>query len=93
MQICHFPIPIDRKTCKLSKYTATIYQDKTLRKLIKIFGEDVVNKYWPKDLRAKPELLDVLELQRWKKIYIDRSPITHQQKYGSTYAMDFLVPI
>ena len=93
MQNCQIPIPIDKKTRKLSKYTATIYQDETLAKLIEIFGKDVVDKYWPEDLRAKPELLKVLSLWRRKKIYIDGSPITHKSEYGSTYANDFLVPI
>ncbi|MEI7563088.1 MAG: hypothetical protein WCJ39_05420 [bacterium] len=62
MQICNFPIPTDKETRKLSEYTANIYQEETVSKLEKILGKGFVNKKWPEDLRAKPELLEILNL-------------------------------
>ena len=47
-------------------------------------------------MRAKPELLQTLSLRRRfqsKKIYLDGSPLTHNQENNSQHAIDFLVPI
>lgn len=93
MQICHFPIPTDKRTRELSKYTANIYKDDVVLKLEKVLGKGLVNQKWPEDLRAKPELLEILSLWRWKKFYIDLSPITHREIYSAQNAKDFLVPI
>ncbi|MCX6823466.1 MAG: M23 family metallopeptidase [candidate division SR1 bacterium] len=93
MQICHFPIPTDKRTRELSKYTANIYKDDVVLKLEKVLGKGLVNQKWPEDLRAKPELLEILSLGRWKKFYIDLSPITHREIYSAQNAKDFLVPI
>ena len=89
-----YPIPFTKEIIQESKYTAFI--NDVLSDLEKILALNVINKKRPKDLRAKPELLQTLSLGWWfqsKKIYIDGSPLTHNQSYNSQYAIDFLVPI
>lgn len=89
-----YPIDFTKEIQKESRYTAFI--NDILPELEKTLSLDVINRKRPKDLRAKPELLQTLSLWRWfqhKKIYLDGSPLTHNQEYNSQYANDFLVPI
>ncbi len=86
-----YPIPFTKEIIKESRYTAFI--NDLLPQLEKILSLETINAKWPKDLRAKPELLQTLSIGRWfKKVYVDGSPLTHNQKYKNQNAIDFLVP-
>ena len=89
-----YPIPFTQESIQESKYTAFI--NDVLPEIEKNLSLDIINKKRPKDLRAKPELLQTLSLRRRfqsKKIYLDGSPLTHNQENNSQHAIDFLVPI
>ena len=55
-----YPIPFTKEIIQESKYTAFI--NDVLSDLEKILALNVINKKRPKDLRAKPELLQTLSL-------------------------------
>ena len=86
-----YPIPFNKEIIKESKETALI--NELSSELEKNLGTEIVNKKWPKDLRAEPELLQILSIWRRKNIYLDGSPTTHKKIINSLYANDFLVPI
>jgi murein DD-endopeptidase MepM/ murein hydrolase activator NlpD len=86
-----YPIPFTKEIIKESKYTAFI--NDILPKLEKILSPEIINKKWPADLRAKPELLQTLRMGWNKKVYLDGSPLTHKEEYNSQNAIDFLVPV
>jgi len=86
-----YPIDFTKEIIKESRYTALI--NYILPELEKTLAWEIINRKRPKDLRAKPELLQTLSLRRWRKVYLDGSPKTHKQEYNSQYANDFLVAI
>ena len=55
-----YPIPFTKEIIQESKYTAFI--NDVLSDLEKTLALNVINKKRPKDLRAKPELLQTLSL-------------------------------
>ena len=55
-----YPIPFTKEIIQESKYTAFI--NDILPELEKTLALDVINKKRPKDLRAKPELLQTLSI-------------------------------
>lgn len=55
-----YPIPFTKEIIKESKYTAFI--NDLLPQLEKILSLETINAKWPKDLRAKPELLQTLSI-------------------------------
>lgn len=86
-----YPIPFTKEIIKESKYTAFI--NDILPKLEKILSPEIINKKWPADLRAKPELLQTLRIGWNKKVYLDGSPLTHNEENKAQHAIDFLVPV
>lgn len=84
------PIPFDKKILEENNITAHL--EELLSMAEKKLASHIINAKWPIDLRAKPELLDTLQIEG-DTIYIDRSPISHNEKNDSLHAIDFLVPI